>query len=122
MADGRQYESVRRYFSEVELTAMHEALVQSVGDVKNLRSEKTQANTVINANIKGTEKAVFDLQEKLANGYEVIDVEVIAIMDTPAPGQKQILRVDTNAVIRTEPMTVRQRQPSFGFQEPEATE
>jgi len=119
MSEGRQFESVRRYFSDTELAEMHEALVQRVGEVKNLRAEKTQANAAVNASIKGAEKGVFDLQERLANGYEVIDVEVISVMDAPTQGQKQILRVDTNEVIRIEPMTAREKQGSFGFQEPE---
>lgn len=115
----REYESVRRYFRPDELAAMHEELVQFVGTVKDLRAEKAQSNVSMNAAIKASEKAVWDCQEKLANGYEVIDVEVISVMDAPEHGQKEIRRVDTNEVVRTEPMTARERQQSFGFQEPE---
>jgi len=114
----RQYEPVRRYFSDKELAEMHEALVQSVGTVKDLRAEKTQSNASMNAAIKGAEKNVWDYQEKLANGYEVIDIEVIAIMDTPSPGMKRVIRVDTNEAVREEPMSARERQGSFGFDEP----
>lgn len=116
----RQYESVRRYFNETEIAEMHESLVQSVGTVKELRAEKAQTNTTMNAAIKGAEKEVWDVQEKLANGYEVVDTEVIAVMDTPMPGQKRIIRIDTNETVREEPMTAREKQGSFGFQEPEA--
>jgi hypothetical protein len=112
-------ESLRRYFTDSELATMHEQLVVEVGSVKELRSTKTQTNATINAEIKGAEKRVWDLQEKLVTGYETVDVEVIAIMDSPAPGQKKIVRVDTNEVIRTEPMTAKERQASFGFSEPE---
>jgi hypothetical protein len=111
----RQYESVRRYFSDTELAEMHEGLVQRVGEVKDLRAEKTQANASMNAAIKGTEKGVFDLQEKLALGYETVEVEVLAIMDRPTVGIKTIIRVDTGEELRREAMTAREKQQSFGF-------
>lgn len=113
----RQYESLRRYFTDTELATMHEQLVLEVGNVKELRATKTQTNATINAEIKSAEKNVWDLQEKLSTGFETLDVEVIAIMDSPAPGQKKIIRVDTNETIRTEPMTAKERQSSFGFDE-----
>jgi hypothetical protein len=118
MTEGRMYESVRRYFTEAEITEMHEALVVRVGEVKDLRGEKKQADSTLGASIKTAEKGVFDLQDKLATGYEVIDVEVISVMDEPSPGMKKIVRVDNNEVIRTEQMSAREKQQSFGFEEP----
>jgi hypothetical protein len=118
MKEERTYESVKRYFTEAEIAEMHEALVVRVGEVKELRGEKKQVDSTLGASIKTAEKGVFDLQEKLATGYEVMDVEVIAIMDEPSPGQKKIIRTDNNEVLRTEPMTSREKQQSFGFEEP----
>lgn len=116
----RQYEPIRRYFSAEELDALHEQLVVQVGDVRDLRAQKTQANTIINAQIKTAEKNVWDIQERLATGYETLDVEVLAVMDQPRPGQKTIIRADTSEKIRVEPMTAREKQQSFGFNEPGA--
>jgi hypothetical protein len=118
MGDQRTYEQVRRNFTDKEMTDMHDALVQRVGEVKDLRSEKTQANASMNAAIKGTEKGVFDLQEKLALGYETVEIEVLAVMDRPTVGTKTIIRVDTGQELRTEIMTAREKQQSFGFEEP----
>jgi hypothetical protein len=115
----RQYESIRRYFGKEELDGLHEQLVVQVGEVRELRGQKIQANTIINAQIKTAEKNVWDLQEKLATGYESIDVEVLPVMDTPKPGQKTIIRADTSEKIRVEPMTAREKQQSFGFTEPQ---
>jgi len=115
----RQYEPLRRYFGEEELAGLHEQLVVQVGEVRDLRGQKTQTNTIINAQIKTAEKNVWDLQEKLATGYESIEVEVVAMMDTPQPGQKTIIRADTSEKVRVEPMTARERQSSFGFTEPQ---
>jgi hypothetical protein len=115
----RQYEAIRRYFSDAELAVLHEQLVVQVGAVKDLRAQKTQANSVLNAEIKTAESNVWDSQEKLATGYESIEVEVLAVMDMPTPGMKTIIRADTSEKIRTEPMTAREKQQSFGFSEPE---
>jgi hypothetical protein len=115
----RTYEQQPRDFTKEELAAMHDQLVIELGAHKELRSTKTQNNATINAQIKGAEKTIYDLQDKLAKKYEMVDIEVVTMLDSPAPGQKQILRVDNNIVLRTEPMTARERQGSFGFQEPE---
>lgn len=112
----RQYESIRRYFSDEELASLHEQLVVQVGEVKDLRGQKTQANMIVNAQIKTAEKSVWDVQEKLATGYESIEVEVVPVMDTPKPGMKTIIRCDTSEKLRTEPMTARERQMSLGFE------
>jgi hypothetical protein len=111
----RTYEQQPRDFTKEELAAMHDQLVIELGTHKELRSTKTQNNATINAQIKGAEKTIYDLQDKLAKGYELVDIEVVTLMDSPAPGEKQILRVDNNKVIRTEVMTAQERQRNFGF-------
>jgi hypothetical protein len=119
MGDQRQFESVRRNYTEQEMSSMNDGLVAAVGDVKNLRAEKTAAMSTMGAAIKQAENTVFDLQGKLSLGYELIDVETIAIFDEPEPGKKKIVRADTSEVLRVELMTAREKQTSFGFQEPE---
>jgi hypothetical protein len=115
MREQRQYESVRELFTEQQMAAMKDDLVQAVGEVKMLRTEKTASMSTMGAAIKAAEKLVFELQEKLSLGYEVIDVEVIAVYDEPEPGTKKIVRADTGKELRVEPMTARERQQSFGF-------
>jgi len=115
----QQFESVRRPFREDELVKMHDQLVVEVGNVKELRTQKTQTNTELNAAIKTAESCVWSTQEKLALGYELIDIEVVSVMDRPTVGQKEIVRADTGQVLRVEPMTLMERQQSFGFERPE---
>jgi hypothetical protein len=115
----RQFETLRRYFDDNEVASLHDGLVLAVGEVKVLRDQKTAYNSTIGAAIKTAERNVWQLQEKLTTGYETVEVEVIAVLDTPIPGTKRLVRVDTNETIREEPMTLRERQQSFGFQEPE---
>jgi len=114
----RQYESIKRYFTVEELASLHDQLVVSVGEVRELRGQKAESMSIFGVQIKTAEKSVWDLQEKLATGYESIDVEVLAVMDMPTPGSKTIIRADSSEKIRVEPMTARERQQSFGFSEP----
>ena len=116
MNEQRQYESVRRPFTEREMADMNDQLVQAVGEVRTLRAEKTNQTSTLGAAIKTAEKLVFELQEKLSLGYENIDVEVVPVYDEPEPGMKKIVRFDNpSEVLRIEPMTPRERQQSFGF-------
>jgi hypothetical protein len=111
----RQYEQLRQPFTESEIAVMHDELVIEVGNVKELRGQKAAATNNLNAAIKNAEKSVWDLQGKLALGYQLVDVEVIAAMDDPEPGMKTIIRADTSERLRSEPMTLKERQSSFGF-------
>lgn len=117
MSEQRQFEKVKRNFTEAELREMSEALIQSVGDVKTARTEKSAAMTALGAEVKTAEARVFELQEKLSLGYEVIEVEVVTAYDEPKPGMKRVIRADNGEELRTEPMTPRERQQSFGFSE-----
>jgi hypothetical protein len=109
----REFESVKRVYTDKEMAEMNDALVQSVGEVKTLRGEKKQADSTLGAAIKTAEKTVFDLQEKLSQGYELVEVEVMALMNEPEPGRKQIIRIDTSQVLRVEMMTPRELQQSL---------
>jgi hypothetical protein len=115
----QQFESVRRPFTADEMLKMHDDLVIQVGEVKELRTQKTQTNTELNASIKAAEASVWSTQEKLSLGYELIDIEVVSVLDRPEPGKKEIVRADTGQVLRVEPMTLMERQQSFGFERPE---
>jgi hypothetical protein len=116
MTDGRIYEQVRQPFTEAEMAVMHGELVTAVGEVRQLRADKAQTNATINASIKETESRVFTLQERLANGYQTVEAEIVYIFDEPEPGRKQVAIAATGLVLRTEQMTLAERQRSFGFE------
>jgi hypothetical protein len=113
----RQYETVKRYYSDQEIETMKNQLVTSVGEVRDLRGQKSETTTTLGAAIKSAEKAVFDLQQQIETGYESVEVEVVALFDTPVPGRKRIIRTDTNEPLREEDMTNRERQAQLGFEE-----
>lgn len=115
MGEQRQYENVRQPYTEKQIEEMKESLIQAVGEVRTLRTEKTAAMSSMGAAVKSAEKRVFELQEKLSLGYEIIETEVFFDFDKPEPGLKKVVRLDNGEVLRTEQMTPRERQQSFGF-------
>lgn len=106
----RQFEARRRDYTEPEIAKMHEQLVVKVGEVRGLREQKASMVSTINNQIKTSEKEVWDLQGKLETGYEMVEVEIFDLMDTPKPGWKTVVWSDNNVHVREVPMSPRERQ------------
>jgi hypothetical protein len=112
-------ELVKRTYAESELREMRDTLPLKVQEVYDLKSEKLQSNTALTASIKDAEARVASLVAALNLGYVVEEVEVLYLFDDPSPGKKKVVRADTSDVLRIEEMTPRERQQTFGFQEPD---
>lgn len=117
----RQFESVRRDFTEPEIARMHEQLVVKVGEVRGLREQKATMVATVNTQIKTSEKEVWDLQGKLETGFEMVEVETLDLFDTPRPGWKTIIRADTNEHLRELPMSPREKQMQMFTDLPDTT-
>jgi len=116
MEDKRLYEQVKYPFSDEEIRVMGEALARESQNLVDLRDQKSAALASINAAVKEACKRALDLSMKINNRYEMREVEVVPLMDTPRPGMKAIVRIENpDDVIRYEPMTVAEKQQSFGF-------
>src|SRR5262245_20420079 len=111
----RLYESTRYVFSPEEIRELGEALAREAQVVFDLRDQKANAVATFTAQIKAANKRVADLTTRINNGYELREVECIVMMETPRPGMKRIIRIDTNATVREEAMTAAEMQGSFGF-------
>jgi hypothetical protein len=72
------------------------------------------------ASIKEAESRAADSTKKINNGYELREVECLAVLETPRAGMKRIIRLDTNEVVREEAMTLSEMQQGFGFTDPES--
>jgi hypothetical protein len=119
MPDRRLYESVKYTFSNDEIRELGEALAREAQTVFDLRERKSNVGAELAAQIKQAEGRVGALTDRINNGYELREVECMVMMETPRPGMKRIIRVDTNEPLRDEPMTAQEMQGSFGFQEPD---
>lgn len=120
MTDHRLYESIRYVFTPDEIRELGEALAREAQTVFDLRAKKSTTAAAFGAQIKDADQRVADLTDRINNGYEMREVECMTLMETPRPGMKRIIRIDTNEAIRDEAMTAAEMQRSFGFTEGDA--
>lgn len=117
MSERRTYEPVRYEFTEDEKRELGEQLARENQRLFAIRTDKTAKLAEFASAIKATDKRIAELSEKLNLGFELRDVECMAILDDPRPGMKSLIRLDTNKVLRIEAMTLNEMQSSFGFAE-----
>jgi hypothetical protein len=114
----RVFESVKYNFSDAELQELGAQLAREAQGVFDLEEQKKSEAAAKSAQLKEANGRVAGLTTKINNGYELREVECLVLLETPRPGLKQIVRIDTNEVLRVEPMTKAEMQSNFGFQEP----
>jgi len=115
MSEKRLYEAIKYTFGPNEIRTLGESLAREAQNVFDLRAQKASTVAELSASIKSAESRVGDLTQKINNGYEMREVECLALMETPRPGMKRIIRVDTNEMVREEAMTMNEMQQGFGF-------
>jgi len=114
-------EQYPRKFTDEEKLAMGRELSEKGIEKGRLEEQKKAATAVFSGQIKILARECGDLQQKIFSGYEMIDVEVDVLPDTPEPGKKRLVRRD-NGEYRDEWMTPAERQRSLfdGAEPPEA--
>ena len=113
------FEAVRYPFSDEERLGLGEALARENQVIYDLRDEKKDVTTQMAAQIQSAEKRAADLTTKINLGFEMREVECMWMLEEPRPGMKRLIRLDTNTMVRDEPMTAAEMQQSFGFKEEE---
>lgn len=111
----RMFDQVKYVFTDQEIQELGTELAQEVQAVFNLRADKKEKTTTLDAQIRTAEKRVADLTTRINIGSELRDVEVLVLLETPRPGLKRIIRLDTNEPLRDVPMTVEEMQSSLEF-------
>jgi hypothetical protein len=117
MSERRTFEALKYAFKPDELRELGEALARETGNVGTLEDQKKAATAELSAQIKQARRRCDELAEKINNGYELREVECMSMLETPRPGMKRVIRLDTNETVRDEPMTSAEMQSSFGFRE-----
>ncbi|HZF23984.1 MAG TPA: hypothetical protein VE030_11035 [Burkholderiales bacterium] len=115
MAEKRLYEAIKYTFGPTEMRELGESLAHENQNCFNLEDQKANTVAALAAAIKSAKSRVVELTTKINNGYEMREVECLAILETPRPGMKRIIRLDTNEMVREEAMTVNEMQSGFGF-------
>jgi len=103
-------ELVPRKYTEAELKDFQQRQNLVLGEVYDLHSQKKAATAALNGNIQAKEKELRDLHLKLAQGFEMVEVEAGTLMNTPSPGMKRIICLADSTTIRDEQMTPAERQ------------
>lgn len=114
----RLYESIEHKLSREEISILGEELAALNQMVFELEAEKKTKLADFTARLKEFMQQIQIISGKISTGIDSEQVEIMVLLDTPRPGRKSFLRVDTNEVLRTEDMTPQERQHSFGFEEP----
>lgn len=113
----RIYEELPYKFTRDELRLLGEDLARANQEVYTLRGNKKTTASSMEAAIKEAEARAAVLTRKLNEKSELRETEVHALMNTPRPGLKTIVRADSDEEIRTEPMTDADRQETLPFAE-----
>lgn len=116
MKNERQYEALKFTFGPDDIQELGQKLARETQNVFDLRDRKKEIDADISAQIKTAEGRVSGLTVALNNGYEMREVEVLVLLDTPKTGVKRIIRADNNEQLRDEPMTLEEKQHGFGFE------
>jgi hypothetical protein len=88
MSDKRMYEQVKRPFTDDEIRKLGELLARESQNLIDIREQKTATVAGFAAAIKVSLKAQAELALKINNRYELTEVEVMPMMDTPRPGKE----------------------------------
>ena len=114
--EGRIYEQVKHVLNDQEIGKLGEELARESAHINELREQKKTAVAAFNAQLKEVEGHQIALADSINQRFEWRTVEVVVLLDTPRPGVKAFARLeDPNDHIRYEPMTLEEKQQTFGF-------
>lgn len=117
MIDERKYESLPCPLTEAELILLGDELAREVQALVALKDERKMKVAEIAARTNASEKRIKEISRAIALKTVDREVEVMVLTETPRPGMKRVVRLDTNGTVREELMTIQEMQGSFGFQD-----
>lgn len=112
-------ERLRCVFSDDEQVEHGKLIARAAQKWSELEQQKKEIDAQIKGEIEQQKSIVQRLSSAISMGYEYRDVETHFVMDTPSPGTKTVVRVDTGEVLRTEPMTSSEKQGVLSFDQPD---
>ncbi len=106
---------VRYQFSRAELLELGDDLARAAETVREVENRKKEMMADIAAELKHANGRVFALAGKIRDKFEFRETQCIALFGVPRAGMKTILRADTRAEERVEPMTEAEMQQGLDF-------
>lgn len=109
--------NLRYFFTDPEKLELGKRLGEKTNQICQLDDEKSRATKDYGARIKTVENEVAGLSQRVREGYEFRDTECRVLFDTPEPGKKTVIRLDTKQQVSIDQMTTEEKQTSFAENE-----
>jgi len=109
--------SLRVNYSEKELLEIGKKLAEANRDLENTESEKKGITATLKAKCDSIASRIQQHSGELTNGYTFRAIACEVRYDSPTKGMKTTQRLDTNATISTEAMTLAEMQGELGLVE-----
>lgn len=89
----------------------------------SIESQKKEVDAQLKAEIAAQESVISRLSALIESGHEYRNIDCRVELDTPEPGRKTVVRLDTGEIVNVKPMTDADRQMVIDLQtEAEAAE
>lgn len=115
----RTFETIKYPLNEQELRELGDALARETAGVIDLEKKKTARAAEISAQIKQANRRCAELAAKINSRFEMRQMEVLVLFDTPRVGMKRVVSALTSEVLYESEMTAAERQRTFGFTDPD---
>ena len=109
-------EYLRYTFSDTEIADAARDLATANRKRTSLEQRKKEVDSAIKAEIEAENSVIARLSNLIGTGFEYRDIEVRIELDTPEPGKKTIIRMDTGEEVAVKPMTDSEKQMSLDLQ------
>lgn len=107
-----QKRNLRYFFTDPERLELGRRLGEKTNEIAILEDEKARATKDYASRIKTVENEVAGISQRVREGYEFRDIDVKVIYDTPEPGKKTIVRLDTKETVEVTGMTTEEKAAS----------
>jgi hypothetical protein len=108
-------ESIRHTFTTAELFDLADKMGAAASRVFRIETEKSEQAAHYGALLKEANRAHAELVERFNLRYEMRDVDCKVEFDTPEPGYKSFISLDTGESVREVRMTEAEKQRAFVF-------
>lgn len=108
-------ESIKHTFTTAELFDLADKMGAAASRVFRIETEKSEQAAHYGALLKEANRAHAELVERFNLRYEMRDVDCKVEFDTPEPGYKSFVRLDTGESVREVRMSEAEKQRAFVF-------
>lgn len=86
-------------FSKTEKLEISRDMATAEGEIRQMEAQKANVNATLGAEIRKLKHEMSRLADLFRCGYEMREMDCRFVLDSPRPGYKTIIRMDTGEVI-----------------------